>query len=528
MKQSSYIRTKCIAVYLRLSQEDVDKRTNLAKDDSNSISAQRQIISRFIAQSPELSELPRLEFCDDGFSGTNFERPEFQRMIERIREGEISCVIVKDLSRFGRDYLEVGDYLEHIFPFLGVRFMSVNDHYDSNNYLGSTPGIDVTFRNLIYDYYSKDLSKKVKTGMRVKQKNGGYVSCCLYGYMVLPGQKHKMVIDPETAPIVRRVFTDVIAGKSTSQIARELNAEGVPTPLEYKKITRRYKENKEPRKPIWTHQRILEMLKNVKYTGCMVNNTRESRHIRDKNQRRTKPDEWIINENTHEAIVTMEEFEAAKAALRKVRPYTKKAPQADFPFYCAHCGRKLQRTFGNDVHFYCVSPYWDESQENCKSVRWDKTDLENVILETLKAEIAVMQVTAREKKKESASKGKQLMLQLGALKKELENGDSQKVQSYMDYREGRITKEEFIFLRAEREKSHVELQEKIRSLEAEYEEYLNAGNQAAKDSTVADRASKLSDEELKQIMYDAIERVNVSDSQYIEIVWKFDDLFIAA
>ena len=494
MKQSSYIRTKCIAVYLRLSQEDVDKRTNLAKDDSNSISAQRQIISRFIAQSPELSELPRLEFCDDGFSGTNFERPEFQRMIERIREGEISCVIVKDLSRFGRDYLEVGDYLEHIFPFLGVRFMSVNDHYDSNNYLGSTPGIDVTFRNLIYDYYSKDLSKKVKTGMRVKQKNGGYV----------------------------------IAGKSTSQIARELNAEGVPTPLEYKKITRRYKETKEPRKPIWTHQRILEMLKNVKYTGCMVNNTRESRHIRDKNQRRTKPDEWIINENTHEAIVTMEEFEAAKAALRKVRPYTKKAPQADFPFYCAHCGRKLQRTFGNDVHFYCVSPYWDESQENCKSVRWDKTDLENVILETLKAEIAVMQVTAREKKKESASKGKQLMLQLGALKKELENGDSQKVQSYMDYREGRITKEEFIFLRAEREKSHVELQEKIRSLEAEYEEYLNAGNQAAKDSTVADRASKLSDEELKQIMYDAIERVNVSDSQHIEIVWKFDDLFTAA
>ena len=176
MKQSIYIRTKCIAVYLRLSQEDVDKRTNLAKDDSNSISAQRQIISRFIAQSPELSELPRLEFCDDGFSGTNFERPEFQRMIERIREGEISCVIVKDLSRFGRDYLEGGDYLEHIFPFLGVRFMSVNDHYDSNNYLGSTPGIYVTFRNLIYDYYSKDLSKKVKTGMRVKQKNGGYVS----------------------------------------------------------------------------------------------------------------------------------------------------------------------------------------------------------------------------------------------------------------------------------------------------------------------------------------------------------------
>lgn len=518
----------CIAAYLRLSQEDVDKKTNRAKDDSNSIAAQRQIIRRFLSQTPSLESLPILEFCDDGFSGTNFERPEFKRMIELIREGEISCVVVKDLSRFGRDYLEVGDYLEHIFPFLGIRFLSVNDHYDSDNYLGSTPGIDVTFRNLIYDYYSKDLSKKVKSGMGVKQKNGGYVSCCLYGYKVLPGQKHKMVIDPETAPIVRRIFTDIIAGKSTSQVARELNAEGVPTPLEYKKISRKYKNNTEPKKPMWTHNRVLEMLGNIKYTGCMVNHTRESRHIRDKNQRRTKPDEWIIHENAHEAIVTMEEFEAARATLRKVRPYTKKAPQADFPFYCAHCGRKLQRTFGNDVHFHCVSPYWDESQEECKSVRWDKTDLEAVILETLKAEIAVLQVTAKEKKKESASKGKQIMLQLTVLNKELENGDAQKVQSYLDYREGRITKEEFIARRTEREKRHAELQETVKRLEVEYEEYLKAGEQAAKDGTVAERTAKLSDEELKEIMYDAIERINVSDGQHIEIVWKFDDLFTAA
>lgn len=518
----------CIANYLRLSQEDVDKKTNRAKDESNSIEAQRQIVRRHIAEAPSLAHLPQLEFCDDGFSGTNFERPAFKRMIEMIREGGISCVIVKDLSRFGRDYLEVGDYLEHIFPFLGIRFISVNDHYDSDNYLGSTPGIDVTFRNLIYDYYSKDLSKKVRTGMRVKQKNGGYVSCCLYGYRVLPGQKHKMVIDPETAPIVRRVFTDIIAGKTTSQIARELNAEGVPTPLEYKKITRKSTENQQPKKPLWTHQRILEMLRNVKYTGCMVNHTRESRHIRDKNQRRTNPEEWIINEDTHEAIVTMEEFEAAKAALRKVKPYTKKAPQADFPFYCAHCGRKLQRTFGNDVHFYCISSYWSEAQEDCKPVRWDKTDIEKVILETLKAEISVMRVTAREKKKESVSRGKQIMLQLEVLNRELESGDSQKIQSYMDYREGRITKEEFISRRTEREKRHAELQETIKRLEAEYDEYLKAGNQAAKDGAVAERTAQLTDEELKEIMYDAIARVNVSDGQHIEIVWKFGDLFAAA
>ena len=176
---------KCIGIYLRLSQEDVDKRTNMAKDQSNSIVAQRQIIQRHIASTPSLTAFEQMEFCDDGFSGTNFERPDFQRMIALIREGKIGCVIVKDLSRFGRDYLEVGNYLEHIFPFLGVRMVSVNDHYDSDNYLGNTAGMDVAFRNLIYDYYSKDLSKKVKSGMRVKQKNGGYVSCCLYGLSLI-------------------------------------------------------------------------------------------------------------------------------------------------------------------------------------------------------------------------------------------------------------------------------------------------------------------------------------------------------
>ncbi len=129
---------KCIATYLRLSLEDVDKRTNKEKDESNSINAQRQMIQRHIADNPYLSGLPQMEFCDDGFSGTNFDRPGFQEMIDLIRDGEISCVIVKDLSRFGRDYLEVGDYLEHIFPFLGIRIISLNDHYDSEDFKGNT------------------------------------------------------------------------------------------------------------------------------------------------------------------------------------------------------------------------------------------------------------------------------------------------------------------------------------------------------------------------------------------------------
>ena len=516
---------KCIATYLRLSLEDVDKKTNMAKDDSNSIAAQRQLIQRHIELNPYLAGLTQMEFCDDGFTGTNFERPDFQRMIDLIREGEIQIVIVKDLSRFGRDYLEVGDYLEHIFPFLGVRMISINDNYDSETSLGNTAGMDIAFKNLIYDYYSKDLSKKVKSAMRIKQKSGSYVTCCLYGYKVLPGKKHQMMIDPETAPIVRRIFTDVIAGKSTSQVARELNAEGVPTPLEYKGISRKHLEGK---KPLWSHARILDMLKNMKYTGCMVNHTRESRKIRDKSQRRVPKEEWIIHENAHEAIVTMEEFEAANAALRKVRSYIKKPAQETLPFYCAHCGRKLQRTFGNDVHYYCVTPYWNESENPCKAVRWDQTDIERVILEALKAQIGVMTVEARSKAKTSMSKGTQYRKQLKTLTVELESVDRNKIQSYIDYREGRISREDFISSRTERDQHIKELKAEIAETEAAYQAYLEAEEQAKKDRAIVKQTKAMDDEALKEIMYDAVERVNVSDDKSIEIVWKFDDLFASA
>lgn len=516
---------KCIGIYLRLSLEDVDKKTNRAKDESNSIAAQRQMIQRHIAQNPYLANLPQMEFCDDGFSGTNFERPDFQRMIGMVRNGEIHIVIVKDLSRFGRDYLEVGDYLEHIFPFLGVRMISINDHYDSERNQGNTAGMDIAFRNLIYDYYSKDLSKKVKSAMRTKQRNGSYITCCTYGYKVSPKNKHQMIIDPETAPIVRRIFTDVIAGKSTSQVARELNAEGIPTPQQYKGVARR---KDHPPKVMWTHNRILDMIKNVKYTGCMVNHLRESMEIRAKTQRRVPKEDWIVHENAHEAIVTVEEFEAAQEALRKVKPYIKKNKENVFPFFCAHCGRKLQRTFGTDDHFYCVTPYWMENEEACKSVRWDRTDIEDVVLEALKAQIAVMTVEVAAKTKNAKSEGTLLRQRLKVLTAELDGSDNQKVQSYLDYREGRITREDFINLRAKREKRMAELQELITQTEAEYEEYLRKENQAKQDQALIERTSSMNDDALREIMYDAVERINVTDNQNIEIVWKFNDLFATA
>lgn len=516
---------RTIGIYLRLSQEDVDKRTNLAKDDSNSIVAQRNIIRRYIDEHPALAKLPCLEFCDDGFSGTNFERPDFTRMIEMVKEGVITCIIVKDLSRFGRDYLEVGDYLEHIFPFLGVRMISVNDNYDSDQYQGMTGGMDIAFRNLIYDYYSKDLSKKVKTGMRMRQLHGGYVSNCLYGYKVLPGHKHQMVIDPETAPIVRRIFLDVISGKATVQIARELNMEGIPTPLAYKGITRRSKEAVPERKPIWTHSRIHEMIKNLKYTGCMVNHTRESRCIRDTNQRKIPPEEWIITENTHEAIVSREEFDQAQAAIHRKAFFGRKETEPVPPFYCAHCGRKLFRSAGLNIQYYCTTPYQTGADEPCRKVRINKADMERVLLESLKAELSVMETQVRETRQEIQPDGEQFVRRLKSLQEEQKNADAQKIQSYMDYREGRISKDDFIAHRNRREKRKAELEQEIAETEAAYEEYKSSAQRIQNDQRLLSQTDSFSDEELKAMLYDVIERVMVSDEKHLEIVWKLDDIF---
>ena len=270
-------------------------------------------------------------------------------------------------------------------------------------------------------------------------------------------------------------------------------------------------------------------MKNIKYTGCMVNHTRESMVIRAKSQRRVPKEDWIYHENAHEAIVTTEEFEAAQAALRKVKPHIKKKAENFFPFYCAHCGRKLQRTFGTDVHFYCVTPYWDTDEEPCKSVRWDRTDIEEVVLASLKAQIAVMTVESVGKTQQNTiSEGTLLRQRLKALTSELESGDTQKVQSYLDYREGRITKEEFIALRSEREKRMEALKVQIAEAEAAYEDFLEKENQAKQEQAIVERTSSMNDEALKELMYDAVERINVTDNQNIEIIWKFDDLFATA
>ncbi|MCI8473183.1 MAG: recombinase family protein [Clostridiales bacterium] len=508
-----------IAIYLRLSLEDVDKRTNQIKDVSNSIVSQRLLINRHLDETPFLCNLPRLEFCDDGFSGTNFDRPEFTRMIDLARKGEISCIVVKDLSRFGRDYLEVGDYLEHIFPFLGIRFKSINDYYDSEKHKGKTIGMDIAFKNLIYDYYSKDLSKKVKSAMDMKQRECSFVNTVPYGYTTSPDNKHMLVIDPATAPIVRRIFMDIIAGKSCTAIAKSFNTEGIPTPAQQKNIHKKTSTSK----PQWTHAAIHNLINNIKYTGTMVNHTRESRFIRDKNQRRVPEEEWYIKENAHQAIVTQDEYNAAMSAIQRRRKCTRLShDQSDRVYFCGHCGGKLEKA--NDTVFACrYHRYHDGSP--CENVHWRKAALEEVVLEALKQQIQVSRVETRELRDTISKKNEDLAFQMTMLRAQYDALEREKFTIYEKYRESEMTAEEYLVTKDEMTTKQKALKEQIDDCEIQLEENHQKSLAATERQEAVGRMSSLSEAQLREHLYDAVEKILVFDTKSIEIIWKFNDLY---
>lgn len=516
-----------IAVYLRLSLEDVDVRTSLSKDESNSVGNQRLLIKNFIDRHRELSDLPLLEFCDDGYTGTNFDRPRFQTMIELVKDGKISCVIVKDLSRFGRSYLEVGDYLEHIFPFLGVRFIAINDNFDSNDYIGVTSGIDIAFRNLIHQKYSEDLSYKVKSAMHMKMVKGKYVNHPPFGYMKSSEDKHRIVPDPETAPIVREIFDAILAGHSSTEVAVMLNGRQTPTPMACKK----WKERGElaGRLPIWNHRTILRIIRDLKYTGAMVNHKCENQHIRDKTQRRIPRSEWIITEGMHEGIVTKEEFEAAGNAVRNVAKAKRKTPDGrDRIFYCGHCGRKLRKSCNINQYFACDTSIYQPGAE-CGGYRWKKEDLEHILLEAYKKQLLVLETRLKEvkacKKKE---KPMDYTASLRCIEREKESLNVKKLQQYEAYRAGQISKEGFLECKAKILEKAASLD--VRKTETERQMALFRQKEAENESmeaalTAAASAAGVSDKELLEQMYEDIQRVFVFSNEDIEIEWKFADLF---
>ena len=296
---------KRIVIYLRLSKED-----DLNRDESNSISNQRELIKRFIRKDKNLRQMEIVEIKDDGYTGKNMNRPGMQQLLELIRKRQVQVVIVKDMSRFSRDYLVLGQYTEQIFPFMGIRFIAINDNYDSDISDGGIAEIDVAFKAVLYDFYSEDISRKIKSTLAEKKRQGCFLNVYApYGYRKDPADHHALIIEPEGAEIVRRIFREYLAGKSMYQIAKDLNRDGVDTPAQY--IRKRdgvdYSFRNNSNAVRWIPSFVTRILKNEIYIGTLVYHKTGNPEVAAPHSVAYPKSQWKRVEGFCPAIISMED-----------------------------------------------------------------------------------------------------------------------------------------------------------------------------------------------------------------------------
>jgi DNA invertase Pin-like site-specific DNA recombinase len=294
------------AIYVRLSKEDGDK------EESDSIGNQKELISRFLASKPEICI--EETFVDDGFSGADFLRPSFQKMLLKLKSGEINCVVVKDLSRFGRNFIETGRFLSTIFPALGVRFIAINDSIDSAGERSAADNqVIIPVRNLINDAYLRDISIKVRSQLEVKRRKGDFIgSFPMYGYLRDPDDRHKLIIDPVASETVLDIFHWKIEGMSQKGIADKLNAGGVLCPAEYKRFICgfRYSSGFQINsKALWSAVTVGRILRNESYIGSLVQGRRTTPNHKVKKVIEKPREDWAIVENHHPAIIDRDDFD---------------------------------------------------------------------------------------------------------------------------------------------------------------------------------------------------------------------------
>ncbi len=290
-----------VALYIRLSLED-------GKTESVSIDTQKHILHRYVDDMENTGKTEVLEFVDNGYSGTNFERPAIQELLEQVKEGKINCIIVKDFSRFGRNSIEVGYFMERVFPLYGVRFISVNDNFDSARLHGDTGGLDVAFKYLVSEFYSRDLSIKTKSAKHIKMKRGEYQSTrCPYGYQ--KGADGRLEPDPNAAPIVRFIFLLAQNGYTIGQIIQCLFDLNIQTPGAYKAQQGKDVLHTFQRADIWTNGTISYILKDERYAGTYIAGRQETAEPGSRRQILKDESEWIKIPNHHPAIVNRELFE---------------------------------------------------------------------------------------------------------------------------------------------------------------------------------------------------------------------------
>ena len=367
-----------IALYIRLSIEDY-------KYDSLSIENQSLVLHEYAASMPEALNAEIMEFIDNGYSGTNFERPQVQKLIELVRANQIDCIIVKDFSRFGRNSIETGYFIERVFPLFHTRFISISDDFDSSKFKGDTGGMDVAFKYLISEYYSRDMSIKTKSAKYAKMQRGEYQSkICPYGYR--KSADGRMEPDPEAAAVVQLIFQLAAEGINATAITRELFRRSIPTPGQYKAAHGNHTHDISRCHGIWSTSTILRILEDERYTGVYVIGKRAVLEVGGTRSHLKDRESWYIIPDHHPAIVEKAVFDTVQASqLRFSQPNKKKR---DYPLkgkaFCGCCGHALSRTMQKTSYYHCRHSEADV-ESRCHKMRLNAAELEQAAFLTLKS-----------------------------------------------------------------------------------------------------------------------------------------------
>ena len=454
-------RTWRTALYARLSVEDNGK-------EADSIENQIALLESYISGCPDLSRVEL--FADNGYTGTNFHRPEFNRMMEAVQSGVIDCIVVKDLSRLGRNYIETSQFIEKICPFYGLRFIAVNDGFDTAT-VTDTAQMSMALSNIVNDYYAKDISRKVTSALQTKMERGDYIgNYAPHGYCKDPENKNHLVIDPETAPVIRQIFQWRAEGVSYMEINRRLNEAGIPSPGQYRlEHGIETNNNRKGRSVLWNKHMVTEILKNIVYIGHLAQKKGSQCLYAGIPYHITGEDEWIVVEHTHEPIISKELFEAVQKINRESaeRSRANSGKYAYLPreknifgkkLTCAECGAvmKLHRSFStkrDKAYFTFKCPtYAEHGSKGCSDVKKRKADLDVTVFSFIKAQMTVfidMEHTLQSllaaktgSVEQGRTKSKRRLLQ-----QKLENKKSILSGLYVDYKEGLLSRQDYLFTR---------------------------------------------------------------------------------
>jgi len=448
------------ADYLRLSQEDGDSSFSAKKKESNSISSQRDLIEGYVAKCPDIELVA--EFVDDGYTGTNFDRPNFKRMMEAVERGEINCIIVKDLSRFGREYIDAGQYIEKLFPQKGVRFIAINDNYDSLTSNSAGDGLIVPFKNLINDSYSRDISVKVRSSLETKRRQGEFIANFpVYGYQRDPNDRNRLVVDEEAAAVVRDIFRWKIEGVSPAKISVRLNDMGVLCPAAYKKAhgSRYATSFQSGRQASWSPVSVIRILSNEIYCGVLIQGRRTTVNYKVKKVIHKEEREWVRSEGTHEAIIDHAQFNLVQRLMTedsRSAPGSETVHPLSGRVFCGDCKtlakRKVVAGAGkNYVYYNC--PHGKKGGA-CTPRTISEDALEAAVLSTLQAQVAaILDMDETLKKLDTLAweqrEIRKLNAAISAQEEKIQKSNTLKLNAYEDFRDGLIGKEELTQIKEE-------------------------------------------------------------------------------